>query len=1389
MRVRLPTVVMRKRGSRSERLQSTRFFQGLACMMAWLFAVVFMAAPARAQVNVVTAHNDIARTGQNLNETILTPLNVNPNQFGKLFSQPTYGLALAQPLYVSNVTIPGLGTHNVVYVSTQADTVYAFDADTNGGSNGKPLWMVSFLTNTAPAGTYTNNHGIIGTPVIDLGSGTMYVVSSDYQSGVATYRLHALDITTGAEKFNGPFLVQASVPGTGAGSVGGVLNFDPSSQTQHAGLLLLHGVLYTAYSSVNDEGVWHGWILSYNASTLQPINVFCTSPNGTEAGIWMAGAGLAAEVSDPTKPYGRMFVPTANGTYQINAPTVAGQPYSNPLNSYGMSVLDLDLTGGVMTVEDIFTPFNEAVLNSQDADLGSGGPVLLPTQTLASGNTVMPLVEVGKSGKIYILDRNNLGGFHSGGDQVVQEVQTPEAGADNWGEGVWGTEAYWNNNIYSGGTNSSPDSLGSYSSPEGTGITAYSFVNGVLSTTPTSTSQDLFEYPPPTPSISANQNTNGLVWVMMNNGWNTGTPTQLLAYDATNLSTTLYSTLMNPSRDTPSGTASPHTVPTIANGKVYVATRGYLSVYGLLGVTPVAPEPIISPSNPAPFTGTQVVSMSDTLAGATIYYTTNGTIPVSTSAVYTKSFTISATETITAVASLTGYDVSPPVSVNFVSKVIPAIPVFSLAAGTYTGAQTLTITDSTPGAIIYYTIDGPAPTTASAIYSQPLTISASQTVQAIAVSTSGFSSSAVSAAYTIFTIDFTQGFSIAQGPMQFNGSTNLDDFRLQLTSGASNQAGSAFFATPVNIQSFTTDFTFQLSNPAADGMTFTIQNNSPGALGSSGGGLGFHGLPQSVAVKFDLYSNNGEGPDSTGVYINGAWPMMPAIDLSSTGINLHSGDYFNAHITYDGANLSVTITDAVTLASWSQSFPINIPSIVGGNTAYVGFTGGTGGSSSSQKLTSWTYAPGMPTPDYSGGFNGSGLTLNGGATQNGANLQLTDGGINEARSAFFSSPVNIQRFSTSFQFQLINPTSDGFTFTIQNSGATAVGSSGGGLGYWKIPASVAVKFDLFNNSGEGPDSTGLYVGGAFPGANAIDLSSTGINLHSGDIFNAQLTYDGTTLTVVITDTVTNASVTQTYTINIPVMVGGPTAYVGFTGSTGSSSAIQNIQNWSYSALPLVGPAYYKGFTASQSQMTLNGVAQLNGTKLRLTNGLTKELGSAFYNTPLNVQQFITSFNFQLASPTDGGITFTIQNNNPTEIGSQGGGGVYYEGGGLGYFTIPNSVAIKFDLFSNAGEGPDSTGLYTNGIDPTFPLSTDLSTTGINLHSGDIFNAQIAYNGTTVTVVITDTVTNASATQTYTINIPATIGGNTAYVGFTGGTDNGTATQDILNWTFSGGALN
>ncbi len=402
----------------------------------------------RAQVNVVTGHNDISRTGQNLNETVLTPANVNPAQFGKLFSQSLTAIPTAQPLYVSQVTIPGKGVHNVVYVATTGDAVYAFDGNDNGGVDANPLWHVSLLTNTTPSGTYTAQYGVTGTPVIDLTSNTMYLVSAENQGAATIARLHALDITTGAEKFGGPVQIQASIPGTGSGSSGGTLTFNPAIQRQRPGLLLLNGVVYIAFGSINDNGPWHGWLFSYNAKSLAQLDVLCTSANGSGGGMWMGGSGLAAEVNNPAKPYGRMFVTTGNGTY------TASTPYSTTM-SYGMSVLDLDLTGGVMTVQDLFTPFDWSYRSAQDADLGSGGPVLLPTQTTASGKTLNPLVQIGKTGIIYILDRNSLGGFNASGDQVVQEVPTAPSNGKGWGAGIWGTSAYWNGNVYDGGTDPS----------------------------------------------------------------------------------------------------------------------------------------------------------------------------------------------------------------------------------------------------------------------------------------------------------------------------------------------------------------------------------------------------------------------------------------------------------------------------------------------------------------------------------------------------------------------------------------------------------------------------------------------------------------------------------------------------------------------------------------------------------------------------------------------------------------------------------------------------------------------------------------------------------------------------------------------------------------------
>jgi Immunoglobulin domain len=510
-------------------------------------------------MNVLTYHNDSARSGQNLNETVLTPQNVNSSSFGKLFSVSVDGYVYTQPLYLANVTIPGGSVHNIVYVATEHDSVYAFDADAPGAA-GLPLWKVSFIDPASGITTLTTTDvsctaiqpevGITGTPVIDPATGTLYVVARTKENGTFVQRLHALDVTTGAEKFGGPVLIQASVGGTGAGTVAGTVNFDPQLENQRAALFLQNGLVYIGWASLCDVTPFHGWLMAYDSQTLTQAGVLNTTPNGVDGGIWASGSGPAGDGS-------LLFVATGNGSFKVSSA------------SYGSSILKLsEPSAGVFKILDYFTPNNFSILNAGDIDLGSGG-VLLVDQPVGSPHEHL-LFLCGKQGTLYVVDRDNLGEFNTGVDLVVQSI----AGVN---PGSWSSPAWWNNTLYLVGSAEPP-----LADPDALRAFTFDPIAGMLSTTSTSQSAVVFGYPSPTPSISANGATNGIVWAMQESNYQNNTGQAVLyAYDATNLGNLLYSSSQNAARDS-AGLSVKFAVPTIANGKVYLPGRNAVTVFGLL---------------------------------------------------------------------------------------------------------------------------------------------------------------------------------------------------------------------------------------------------------------------------------------------------------------------------------------------------------------------------------------------------------------------------------------------------------------------------------------------------------------------------------------------------------------------------------------------------------------------------------------------------------------------------------------------------------------------------------------------------------------------------------------------------------------------------------------
>jgi outer membrane protein assembly factor BamB len=498
-------------------------------------------------VDVVTYHDDVARTGENTNETSLTPSNVNSTKFGRVAFLSADGKVDAEPLYLSQISMSSQEMRNVLYVVTENDTVYAFDADT-----GTTLWQKTMLAGSETPSEAVNGCsqvtpqiGITSTPVIDRAHNVIYVVAMS-KSGTSTYiqRLHALDLTTGNELTGSPVTIQASFPGSGDNSSGGNVIFDPKQYEERAALLLLNGNVYTTWTSHCDDRPYTGWIIAYNASTLAQSQVLNVTPNGNEGSIWMSGAGPAADSA------GNIYFLQANGTFDTTLNT-SGFPNQG---DFGNSFMKLSTSSG-LSVADYFTMSNTVAESDADQDLGSGGALVLP-DIMDSGGSVHHLaVGAGKDQIIYVVNRDSMGKFTPSANNIYQEIQGQLSGQ------VFSMPAYFNNTVYYGAV--------------GDAIKAFSISNAKLATSPGSKSATAFPFPGATPSISANGTGSGIVWAVEN-----ASTAVLHAYDATNLANELYNSNQAAAGRDHFGTGNKFITPMIVNGKVYVGTTNGVAVFG-----------------------------------------------------------------------------------------------------------------------------------------------------------------------------------------------------------------------------------------------------------------------------------------------------------------------------------------------------------------------------------------------------------------------------------------------------------------------------------------------------------------------------------------------------------------------------------------------------------------------------------------------------------------------------------------------------------------------------------------------------------------------------------------------------------------------------------------
>jgi hypothetical protein len=1381
---------------------------------------------APANVNVTTFHYDSGITGENLQETTLTPANVNATNFGVLANKQVDGYTYAQPLYMGGLMIGGQ-PHNVAVVATEHDSVYAFDVvnDPNAptGISLQTLWQRSFIdpTNgitTVPqpeviSGDIVPEIGITGAPVIDPtlttnplrpsdpASGTIYFVAKTKEvradGNHYVQRLHALDITSGVDKYVGMSgtntvtsgytigdthgsatfaneMTTIVVPGAGEETSGGanpMVAFSAFKENQRPSLSLLNGRVIVGWASHGDNTPYHGWVVGFNETTLQPEKWFNTSPNAGAVGIWQSEGAISTDGT-------YLYFAVGNG---FSGPNPAFDPAHG---NYSESVIKLDPTtaGTMMTVADYFTPFDWQSLDNSDADLGSGGVMLLPNSVGSAAHPHL-MVETGKSGKIYLIDRDNLGKFTQGGPDNVVQVVTAGPG------GVWGNPAFYQESANSG--------LLIY---HGSGVDTREFriSNGVISpANAVYNSGQTFGFPGAQPIISGNgtDNTTAIDWELQSDNYGQQGPEVLHAYGArpaaqTGTLTELYNSNQTGQRDKLAGSVK-FTTSIEANGWVFAGQEYNFSVFGLFpthatapgaptnlmghGVSPTAIQLTWTSPNPNTATGIKIFRSAgdnqhyaqvSTVAAAATSYTDTGLMQGQVY-FYKIAATNQAGDSAFTPEIQTSPLLSPPVLTvdNISSHAVSLVWTKPPAANDhYTVGRS---TDGTNFTTITTT------TQLSFVDTDPILVS--QPGQYF-YRVTAFTSSNLPAASNVVpakvgpasqVIDYSGGFPLppASPPdLQANGSSQFAETTARLTN-AVNQAGSVFSVNEENILNWTTTFKNRLHEGTqpnyANGFAFVIQAVSPLVVGQGGQGIGYQGIPESVMIKFDTYTNgteNGTG-GSTGLFFGGDKPDVPhqpgevnlPLDATMTNLESQSTKTITLSYAYNPSNPSASILheeiddpDHPT-TPFMHDYMVDIPSLIApaanGNTiGFVGFTAstGSGGFWELQDVTAWKFAPTGPaaphnlivasssnandlswkatSADEEGyyverstsqntgftriatitagtwtyhdpnltnpqsyfyrvqAFNHSGATEQDSGYSNVATgavvsvafadfsnhttlsangnihfpttppvVRLTDGGGGEASSTYYKTIVGTGAFSTTFVMRdQSGPTgsADGTTFVIQNDprGLTALGAAGGALGYGGITNSVAIEFDLYTN-GSHLSTTKLFTGGNTDKTGAIDMGPSGITLGNGDPLQVTLTYDGTALNETVLDTITGAIFFHSYSVNLATVIGGPSAYVGFTGGTGGETATQDILSWSgrFSQAPAQLNSYVVSAPATSTagnpfQVTVTAMDQ-NG------NVFTSYNGTVHFSS--NDGQAMLPADYQFTAGDNGAHTFTV----------------------------------------------------------------------------------------------------------------------------------------------------